>query len=266
MFVTFFFLSIITIYIDWQIDGFDFFKLQKYELFFQSWVALSGVIFSLIVSVTSFFIYKNTRLPSLQFIPLSFLLIAFSYIIIGYHASYCKVCSDLTLCAASHTYPTYLYIAAFIVFFIVTIISHKLLDTEKKIKFLQQFSYGLISASFLMLIIMFFSIDYMETPDVLFYFKDTNLQAMVFMFPVIIIVFSLLYFRTHYKQVSWEYYLIASLSILSFIPQILHLYTCKECHSMECSEFYVFSGLIMFIVTGLFLKTLAIQLRESKNI
>lgn len=257
-------MSIIFIFIDWSVDGFDFFKFQEQHFYFQSWISMAGIFFTLVMTVTTFIIYKKTKLKSLKYIPLSFLLIATAYFITGYHSSYCKVCSDLGYCAASHNYPNYLIIITFVIFVLSTVILSRSLDIVKKAELLQKFSYGVITATVLLIITLFFSLEYLEIPDHISYNTTINLQAIVFIIPLLITLWAFAYFRRAYKA-SAVYLLMALLSSLSFLPQIYHIYTCKDCHTMECSEFYLFSGLIMLIVTGLFLHSVSIQLQENKE-
>jgi uncharacterized protein with PQ loop repeat len=68
------------------------------------------------------------------------------------------------------------------------------------------------------------------------------------------------------SKASGIYLLMALLSSLSFIPQVFHIYACKDCHDMECSEFYVFSGVIMIIVTGLLIHAISVQIDENKEL
>lgn len=257
----FFLISIGCIWIGWSIDGFDFFKAQKYEFFFQSWVSVAGVIFTAIMALTVFVIYKKSRLDSLKFISLSLLLTSLAFGIIGYHTSYCKVCSDLTMCGASHNYPNYLIVIALI---IVTIISI-LVNLKNNITVLKVLAFGLISASFLLLIVLFFSIQYMETPDVMSYVvTNINLQGFVFVFPIILILLTFIYLKRMYK-ISNSISLVFLLLFISFLPQAYHIFICTECHSMECSEFYVFSGLIMFMAVGFLLYSTSLQLEENRE-
>ena len=254
-------LSIGFIFIDWSVDGFDFFKAQKYEFFFQSWVSIAGVIFTVVMALTVFFIYKKTRLDSLKFIIYSLLLTSLAFAIIGYHTSYCKVCSDLTMCGASHNYPNYLIVAALIISAIISI----LVNLKNNITVLKVLASGLIAASSLLLIVLFFSIRFMETPDVISYvIESINLQGLVFILPVILILTTFIYFKKTY-QISTTLSLVFLLLFISCLPQAYHIFICTECHSMECSEFYVFSGLIMLVSIGSLLYSMSLQLEEERE-
>lgn len=258
-----FIISIVLLVKDWNVDGFHFFKLQEYHFYFQSWISIGGIVFTSVMSIVTYIIYKNTQLRSLKYIPLSFVLLSISYAFVGYHASYCKVCSDLGLCAASHNYPLYLIIVAFIVFILIVIMFNRRLDIEEKTQMLFKFSLGIIIATIFLMIILFMSLEYLEIPDQIYYLESiNNLQAFLFLFPVIIIVWVIIYFRNKYN-ISGVYLFITFLFALSFVPQITHIYICKECYIMECSEFYVFSGLAMLIVTALFLHSIHKQLQED---
>lgn len=264
LFSIFFFITLIFIASYWHVDGFDFFTIQTQHFYFQFWISLAGIFFTLTMAVTSYFIYKQRRLKSFKYIPLSFILTAVSYMIIGYHGSYCDICSNLTLCAASHNYPNYLIVIAFIIFTLITIMLSGKLNTAEKAKTLQQLSLGLIIATVLLIIALFVSIDFMETPLIIPYANNQNLQSLGFIFPIVIILIAFVYFNYHYK-LNASYFLLALLSCLAFVPQIYHIFRCKDCHIMECSEFYSLAGLIMFIVVGLLLQALSIQLKESSD-
>lgn len=264
LFSILFLISIIFILVDWNADGFNFFEFQEQHFYFHSWISIAGILFATVMAITTFIIYKKTKLPSLKYIFISFLLIATAYLIIGYHTSYCEVCSDLGYCAASHSYPNYLIIITFVIFVLSIIMSSRSLDIVKKVQLLQKFTYGLTIATILLSIILFISIQYIEVLDHIYYFYTTNLQALVFIFPVIIMIWAFIYFRRVYT-VSRFYLLLALLASLSFLPQFLHVLTCKDCHIIECSEFYVLSGLIMLIVSGVFIHAMSIQLQEDRK-
>ncbi len=265
LFFLLFIISIILVLVDWSVDGFNFFEFQEPHFYFQSWISMAGSAFTFVMAIVIFIIFKKSQLQSLKYIPLSFLLLAIAYAIIGYHASYCKVCSDLGLCAASHNYPLFLNVIAFIIFILIVIMFNRSLDTVKKTQFLFKFSFGIIIATVLLMLILFASIKHLEVPDQLYYLDSVNnLQAFIFLFPVIIIIWVFIYFRKVYKA-SWIYLLIAFLLSLSYLPQFLHIYTCKECHIMECSEFYIFSVLFTFIATGLFIHSIYKQLQKDNE-
>jgi len=256
--------SLIFAYIDWKTGGFDFFVLQEQSFYFQSWISIAGILFALIMAITSFIIYIKSKLRSLKYIPLSFVLTAFAYVVIGYHASYCKVCSDLGFCAASHNYPNYLILIVLVVSILTAIMLSSNLDLEKKAQSLYRLSYGLIIATGLLTITLFFSIGFMEVPDVVSYTWSNNLQVVVFTLPIVIIVGAFAYFRRIYKAAG-TYLFMGLLSSMCFVPQIYHIISCEDCHNLECSEFYVFSGLIMFMVVGLFIHAVSVQLQENKE-
>ncbi len=259
LFLLLFILSIVFTLVGWSVDGFDFFKFQDNKHYFQSWISIAGVIFTFIMSITTFIIYKKSDLSSLKFISLSFFLTSLAYGIIGYHASYCKVCSDLSMCSASHNYPNYFIVIALIIF----VVSVLLANIKHNIKYLKLLSFGLIFATMLLMIVLFISIKYMETPDIITYvFTTLNLQGYIFIFPLIFILFATIYFRTIYKLTSLTN-LIFSLLFISFIPQAIHVFSCDECHIMECSEFYVLAGLLMFISTGLLIYSLSLAIEKK---
>ena len=264
LFSIFFLLSITFIFVDWHIDGFNFFKFQEQYFYFQSWISIAGILFAIVMTITTFLIYKNTQLHSLKYISIGFLLTAAAYFITGYHSSYCKICSDLGYCAASHSYPNYLMIITFVIFVLSIIMSSRSLDIVKKVQLLHKFTYGLTIATILLSIILFISIQYIEVLDHIYYFYTTNLQALVFIFPVVIMIWAFIYFRRVYT-VSRLYIVLVLLASLSFLPQFLHILTCKDCHIIECSEFYVLSGLIMLIVSGVFIHAMSIQLQEDRK-
>jgi len=262
LFFIFFVITIAFVSIYWSVDGFDFFKFQTQHFYFQFWISLAGVLFTLTMAITSYKIYKKRKLDSFKYIPLSFVLTAISYMIIGYHGSYCDVCSNLTLCAASHNYPNYLIVIAFIIFTLITIMLSNKLNRNKKARTLEQLSYGLITATLLLIVTLFVSISFMETPLIIPYADSQNLQSIGFISPIIIILIAFSYFNHRYK-LNYAYMLLAMLSSFAFIPQIYHIYRCKDCHVMECSEFYALAGLIMFIVVGLLIHAISIQLKDS---
>lgn len=264
LFVILFLISIIFVIVDWNVDGFNFFTLQEQHFYFQSWISIAGILFAIVMAITTFIIYKKTKLPSIKYISISFLLIAAAYAIIGYHASYCEVCSDLGYCAASHSYPNYLIIITFVIFVLSTVMFSRSLDIVKKAALLQTLSYGLIIATLFLSITLFISLKYLKIHDYISYLGTTNLQALVFILPLIVIVWVFAYFRRTYKA-SRVYLLMAALVLLSFLPQFFHILRCKDCHKMECSEFYVVSGLIMMIVIGLFIHAVSIQLLEKRE-
>ncbi|MBU1216739.1 hypothetical protein KJ870_08015 [bacterium] len=264
LFMILFAITLIFVLANWSVDGFDFFKFQEQHFYFQSWISIAGILFALTMSGVSYIIHKKTQLRSLKYIPLSFLLTALAYSITGYHASYCKICSDLGFCAASHNYPNYLVILALVLFALGSIMLSKKLNTQQRANVLYQFSFGLIVATTLLIIPLFISISFMETPSVISYFDTTNLQAFVFVAPLLMTLLMLGYFGMIYK-ISKIYLFMGILLSMSFVPQIYHIYSCQDCHNMECSEFYVLSGLVMFIVTGLLLHSLSIQLNETQK-
>lgn len=245
--------------LDWDIDTFEFLKVQKYEFYFQSWVSVSGLIFSMVMSITTFFIYAKNKLPSMKFLSISFLLSSFSYLIIGYHASYCKLCSDLSLCSAGHNYSNSFTIIALIIL-VLTIL---LMNLKNSIVTLKLFSYGLIVGSFLVLITLFVSLQFMVMPDFLFYELSTiNLQGFVFIFPLILIALSFIYFIKTFK-ITKSVISVFSLLFISFLPQAYHIFVCKECDIMECSEFYIFSGIIMYMAIGFIIYAISLELKKK---
>ncbi len=245
--------------IDFNVDGFDFLKFQVSKYYFQSWIAMAGAVFSLIMSITIFIIYKKSDLISLKFISISFLLISSAYGVIGYHTSYCKICSDLSLCGASHTYPNYFIVIALVIF----VLGILLVNLNKNLRFLKLFSYGLIFATLLLMIILFLSLEFMETPDITNYILiNLNLQGFTFVFPLVFIGFAFFYMRSIYR-VTNSIILIFVLIFVSFIPQAYHIFICDECQSMECSEFYIFSGFLIFLAVGLFIYSMSLELDKK---
>lgn len=265
LFSILFLLSIIFVFVDWNADGFNFLEFQEQHFYFQSWISIAGILFAIVMAITTFIIYKETKFPSLKYISISFLLIATAYAIIGYHASYCEVCSDLGYCAASHSYPNYLIIITFVIFVLSTIMFNRSLDVVKKAALLQKLSYGLIIATLFLGITLFISLKYLRIQqDHISYLSTTNLQALIFILPLIVIIWAFVYFRRTYKA-SRVYILMAALVLLSFLPQFFHILRCKDCHTMECSEFYVVSGSIMVIGIGLFIHAVSIQLLKNRE-
>lgn len=259
-----FLISMIFVLKDWRVAGFNFFESTEHHLYFQAWISIAGILFTVAMAVTTSIIYKKTKLQSLKYIPMAFILIAVAYLIIGYHASYCKVCSDLGFCAASHNYPDYLIIITFVIFVLATIILSKKLDLVKKAESSQTFLYGLILAMILLFTASLISLNYLEVPNNISYINTNNLQVVIFIVPLVMILYALMFIKNIYKE-SGIYILMTLLMSFSFIPQIFHIYACKDCNDMECSEFYVFSGVIMFIVTGLLIHAISIQLKENKK-
>ncbi|RLA78325.1 MAG: hypothetical protein DRG78_15430 [Epsilonproteobacteria bacterium] len=246
---------------DWKVDGFDFLKAQDYKFYFQSWISFAGSIFSIIMAITTYLLYKKSEIISLKLVSLSFVLISVSYGIIAYHTSYCKMCSDLSLCGASHSYPNYIILISLI----ILVITLLFVDNKLKISLIKTFSYGLIVATIFLIIILFLSINYMETPDIIPYiFSAVNMQGFVFIFPLIFSLLIFIYFKNTYKLTSVITF-IFFLVILGFIPQAYHIFSCTECHNMECSEFYIASGLIMFIAVGLIFYAINLQLKNKEE-
>ena len=264
LFSILFLISIIFVLADWNAGGFNFFEFQEQHFYFQSWISIAGILFAIVMAITTFIIYKKTKLPSMKYISISFLLIATVYAIIGYHASYCELCSDLGYCAASHSYPNYLIIITFVIFVLSTIMFSRSFDVVKKAELLQKLSYGLIIATTFLSITLFLSLKYLKIQDHISYLSTSNLQAFIFILPLISIIWAFIYFRRTYKA-SRVYILMAGLVLLSFLPQFFHILRCKDCHTMECSEFYVVSGFIMVIVIGLFIHAVSIQLLENRE-
>ena len=249
----------------WRVGDFNFFELPEHHFYFQSWISIAGILFTVVMAATTYIIYKKTKIQSLKYIPLSFILIAVAYSIIGYHASYCKVCSDLGFCAASHNYPDYLMIITFVIFVLSAIILGHKLDLLKKVQSSQVLLYGLILAMIVLLGASLISLKYLEIPNNISYVKTINLQVFIFIMPLVMILSALMFIKNIFKA-SGAYLLMAFLSSMSFIPQVFHIYTCKDCHDMECSEFYMFSGVIMIIVTGLLIHAISVQVRENKEV
>jgi len=245
--------------IDWGVDGFDFFTHQENKYYFQSWISIAGMLFTFIMFITTFLIYKKSDISSLKYISISFLLITIAYASIGYHTSYCKVCSDLSMCGASHSYPNYLIIISLIILLVNILVA----NIKNNIIFLKILSYSLIFSTFLLMIILFISIEYIETPSIIIYiYSVINLQGLVFIFPLVFIVLSFLYMRTIYK-LSNTTILIFIFLFISFIPQAIHIFTCSECHTMECSEFYSLAGLLMFMAIGLLIYSISLELEKK---
>lgn len=243
--------------INWQTGNFNFFTIQDFKFYFQSWISIATILFAITMSITMFILYKKNKSPSLKYISLVFVFIALAYSVIGYHAAYCEMCSNLTLCSASHNYPNYLIIAAITIFIAMTL----LLD----IKSLKMFAFALIGGSFLLISTLFFSINYMETPSLIPYEIGTfNLQGFVFFVPLLPIIGMFVYFKTIH-QLSLTVSILLLLSASSFIPQAFHIFFCKECHNLECSEFYILSGVMMTIVTGLFMHSLRLHIKEKNH-
>jgi hypothetical protein len=249
----------------WRIDGFDFFEPPDHHFYFQSWISTAGILFTAVMAVTTYIIYNKTKLQSLKYIPMSFILIAAAYSVIGYHASYCKVCSDLGFCAASHNYPDYLMVITFVIFVLAAIMLSRNLDLLKKTESSQVLLYGLLLAMIALLTASAISLNYLEIPNDISYVTTSNLQVFVFIIPLVMILSALISIK-NISKASGVYLLMAFLASLSFIPQVFHIYACKDCHDMECSEFYVFSGIIMIIVTGLLIHAIRIQVRETKEL
>ncbi len=262
LFIVLFIFALVAMFVGWSVDGFDFFKAQNYELYFQSWVSIAGIVFTWVMAMSTFFIYKKSKIASIKFISLSFLLTSFAYGIIAYHTSYCKMCSDLAMCGASHNYSNYFTVIALV----VSVLAILSMNLKNNIGVLKQFAYALIVASLLLLITLFISIEFMETPDIIAYVISTiNIQGLSFTFPLILIVLSYIYFRKMYKA-STVILFIFALMFISFLPQAYHIFVCTECHNMECSEFFVASGLMMFIAVGLLIYAIGLQLEEEKNL
>ncbi len=257
----YFVVAILFAFVDWSVDGFDFFKLQSIKYYFQSWISIAGSVFALVMSVTIFIIYKKSELVSLKFVSLSFLLISIAYGIISYHTSYCKACSDLSLCGASHTYPNYLIIIALIIF----VTSLLLANIGKNIELLKLFSYGLMAAVALLMVILFISIEFMETPDIAAYIlRKLNMQGFIFLFPSVLVAFAFIYFKSIYKLTN-SIIAIFLLIFISSIPQAYHIFICNDCHIMECSEFYIFAGLFMFLAIGLLVYSTSLELKKNNK-
>ena len=259
-----FLISMIFVFKDWSVDGFNFFELPEHHLYFQSWISIAGILFTVVMAVTTYFIYNKTKLRSLKYIPISFILMAVAYLIIGYHASYCKVCSDLGFCAASHNYPDYLMVITFVIFVLAAIMLNRNLDILKKVESTQVLLYGLVLAMIVLFTASLISLNYLEIPNNISYISTKNLQVLIFILPLVMIFSALLVIK-NISKASGVYLLMLMLSSLSFIPQIFHIYACNDCHEMECSEFYVFSGVIMIVVTGLLLHAISIQIHEKKE-
>lgn len=261
-FLILFLISIIFAITDWNVDGFNFFELPEHHFYFQSWISLAGVLFTVVMAVTSRIIYNKTKLRSLKYIPISFILMAVAYLIIGYHASYCKVCSDLGFCAASHNYPDYLMVITFVIFVLAAIMLNRDLDLLKKAESSQVLLYGLVLAMAVLLTASLTSLNYLEIPNNISYGTTSNLEVFIFIVPLVMIFSALLSIK-NISKASGIYVLMALLASLSFIPQVFHIYACKDCYDMECSEFYVFSGVLMIMVTVLLIHAISIQVKEN---
>ena len=259
LFASLFALSVLFLVLGWQVNGFDFFKAQDYEFYFQSWISFAGTVFTLIMAVTIFVLYKKSNKQSLKYISISFLIISLAYAIVGYHTSYCKVCSDLSLCGASHNYPDYLILMSVIVFVLILL----LLNKKFNLSLFKTFFYGMLLGVSSLMGILFLSIKYIETPDITPYvFHSLNLQGFIFVLPLLFTGIVYLYFRKTYQintKISFLFFMIA----VSFIPQAYHIFSCNECNQMECSEFFSLSGLLMFIAIGLIFYSLDIALKNE---
>lgn len=244
--------------IDWNVDGFEFLKTQNYKMYFQSWISFAGSTFVFVMSITTFIVYKKSDILSLKFVSIGFLFIAIAYGIIAYHTSYCKMCSDLSLCGASHSYPNYSVIIAMIIFVLTSL----LIQTKFKLSLIKTFSFGLIIATISLMIIIFISVGYIETPDIIPYVLSIiNLQGFIFVFPLLFTLMVYIYFKNTYNVtpvISFIFILI----FLSFIPQAYHIFSCTECHNMECSEFYILSGLFIFMAIGSLFYAINLQLKN----
>ncbi|MBT8344462.1 MAG: hypothetical protein KJO45_07075 [Sulfurovum sp.] len=264
LFSILFLISMIFVWVDWNTDGFNFFEFQEQHFYFQSWISIAGILFATIMAITTVIMYKKTKHPSLRYISIGFLLMAIVYSIIGYHASYCEVCSDLGYCAASHSYPNYLIIIILVIFVLRTIMVNHSLDVVKKAELLQKLSYGLISATIFLSLTLFISLKYLKIHDHISYLSTNNFQALIFILPLIAIVWAFVHF-SRINKASGIYIFMTVLVSMSFLIQFFHILRCKDCHTMECSEFYVVSGLIMVIVLGLFIHAVNIQLLKHRE-
>lgn len=261
LFTILFLTSIIFSVANWSVDGFDFFEFQHNNKYFQSWISIAGVLFSLIISITVSIIYKKTKILSLRFIPIAFILTAIAYATIGYHLSYCKVCSNLTLCGASHNYSDFFIIIALVIFTLLSILQNQI-DIKIKTSALKILSYGLISAIIILTLVLFFSLQFIEIPNIITYRGSFNLQGIVFIIPLVLSIWFFIYFKNSYKSIK-NITILFILLIAGFIPQTYHILFCNECNIMECSEFFVLSGLIMLIVVMILIYSININLKAK---
>ena len=53
--------------------------------------------------------------------------------------------------------------------------------------------------------------------------------------------------------------------VLGIMHQSYHIFLCEECHILECSEFYIVAGVLMFMALGLFVLSISEQLIEENT-
>jgi hypothetical protein len=119
---------------------------------------------------------------------------------------------------------------------------------------------GLIIAAIAMLIIMLIGTQMMTIPEQMTYPPSVfNPEGIIF---VAIILISLYFFfkllRLYLKS---DAKLILPISIgflvvaLSQMPAAYHIFTCYWCHVMDCSEWFTFGGISLFIAVFLFYRS-----------
>ncbi len=237
----------------YAIGGFHLSKVHNY-FYFQSWISLAILVFCLVISYATYSVYKNTKLVGLKFVPVGLFFLSLGIIIIGFHNSYCKVCSDLGFCGTAHNYPNAISVLAVCISLVIYLaLQSQDYDLKSSLK---KFWHTLVFGSFIIIIILFISLFYMELPEPISYKAGRfNLQGFVFISisifcTIAFFTFLVVYYRTRKKifvAMSVQFIVTALVQLVA----AYHIFTCYWCDIEECSEFFALGGI--FILIGMFI-------------
>ncbi len=237
----------------YDIGDFTFSQIHNH-LYFQAWISLATIILSVLLAGATASIYKFTRLETFRLVPAALLVFSLGMIPIGFHNSYCKVCSDLGFCGTAHNYPDIITIIAIYISTSIYVLSESAIkDVGRALKKLWR---ALIIALAAIIAVMLVSLFYMQLPEPIPYKSARiNPQGIVFLSVSIFsmvagIVYVLRYRQTGNKALEG----VCIQFIVTGLVQLIaayHIFTCYWCNVEECSEFFVIGGL--FILVSMYL-------------
>ncbi len=234
------------------------FTLSKMHIhwYFHFWVAWATFLLSITLAFYFHFLFKKTNLPAFSPLPKAFLLYALGVIVMGFHDSYCKTCSDLGICGSAHNYPNIIALLVLFVAYICYFLYEDRVRDSVKQEALRFLLYLNIIVTFLMIIIIFVGLFFMKLPSDLYYRKLLNWQGLVF---VSIGLYALLIAKEAWSisHAKLKYVFSSCFFIVALLQIFLayHIFTCYWCYVEECSEFFCIGGLFIYLSLYFFWKS-----------
>ena len=231
---------------------------REFKMYFQTWISMAALVLAFIMTILTFSIYRKTGFKPFKWVPLSFLLFAFSFVPLAYHLSRCHECAGLGLCGLYHNYGNLAALIGMIVALCVAMWgAAAIFEPKLKILFKKVMFPGLIIAALAMLAIMLIGSQIMAIPE------EINYPPSVFnpeglLFGIIILISLIFFFNLLGLYLKSETKLILPIAIgflvvaLSQIPAAYHIFTCYWCHVMDCSEWYTLGVICLFIAELIF--------------